>query len=233
MSQKRTFYAEVTLILLTLFFALTDLFAEPIRLKSGREIQMIDGKIPQKSAEDLYQEAEKLFKEGRLDLAREYWQLLVDKAKGGPATGARTAQEQAKKVEYGSLVILRDDRILTGRVRAQLRMDLLGLEGKDEIPIWQIEEIIAEYHIGLSRVSKTYYPLTVLEIKLRNQKVQTARITREIEFFIEAADGVVTKVFLGKDYEILRPNDLDKQVEELTRGRITKVVIFPQLKRSQ
>ena len=114
-----------------------------------------------------------------------------------------------------------------------MRADLLGLEGKEEISIWQLDEIVAEYHPGFSQVSKTYYPLTLLEIRFRGQKMKGSRISREIEFAVEAEDGSVTKALLGKDYEILRPQNVGEQMEALTADRILKVIIYPDIRKPE
>ncbi len=123
--------------------------------------------------------------------------------------------------------------MLKGKIRADLRADLLGLEGKEEIPLWRLEEIVAEYHPGYSQVSKTLYPLTLLEIKFRAGELKASRITSQIEFVVEAADGSVVKALLGKEYEVLRTGDLGGQLQAMTTERITKVVIYPDLKRPE
>lgn len=199
-------------------------------LRSGREVEIIDGALHPKAAETVLREASDWLKKGRLDYAREYWKLLIEKAKDAPAARAKAAEERVRNAEYESFIILRKGKTFTGKVTANLRHDLLGLEGKEAIPIWQVEEITAEYHPGLSQVSKTYYPLTLLEIKLRGHKLQTVRINREIEFSVETADGSVNKTILGKSYEILRPEDLSGQIEAATSDRIVKVVIYPSIR---
>jgi uncharacterized protein (DUF2249 family) len=230
MGKTATSYLNITMVAFILIFQITPVAAQPIRLKSGQEVEIIDGKIPEKVAENLYHEAEALFKKGRLDLAREYWQLLVEKAQGAVLAHAEASLKRAQTVEFSSFVILRNDQVLRGRVKADLRMDLVGLEGKDEIPLWEVVELIAEYHVGYSQVSKTFYPLTILEIRLRDHKMQTSRITREVEFVIEGEDGSATRAYLGKSYEILRPDHLNEQIEQLAADRILKVVIYPLLK---
>ncbi|MFQ5849880.1 MAG: hypothetical protein ACE5JU_04740 [Candidatus Binatia bacterium] len=209
------------------------LLGETVRLRSGRVVEIIDGQVPKKAAEEIYHEAEGLMRTGRLDLARDNWQLILDRGQGHIVSQARAAQEKARRIEYGSLVILRNGEVLRGKVRAHLRTDLLGLEGKKEIPIWQVEEIAAEYHPGYSRVTRTFYPLTILEIKLRNRGIQTSRITREIEFTIETKDGLVRKAVLGKAYELLRPGDLGRRIETVTEDRIIRVSVYPDLKSPQ
>jgi len=209
------------------------LFGETVTLRSGKEVEIIDGQLPEKVAAELYREAEDLLKKGRLDLAGDYWQLIVERAKGGAITRARAAQEKIGKVEYGSFVVLGNGKILRGKVRAFLRADLLGLEGKEEIALWRLEEIVAEYHPGYSQVSKTFYPLTLLEIKFRDGELKAARITGEVEFMVEGADGAVVRALLGKEYEVLRDGDLGGQLQAMTTERITKVLIYPDLKRAE
>jgi hypothetical protein len=215
----------------SLLFPPSPLAAETIILRSGKAVEIIDGALPETAAEEVQREALDWLKKGRLDYARETWQLLAEKGKGAAAARAASAQERIPKIEYGSSVVLKDGKIITGKVKANLRTDLLGLEGKEEIPIWQIEEIIAEYHPGYSQVSKTYYPLILLEIKLRGQQLKTSRITQELTFVVEGGDGSVTKAILGKEYEVLRPQDLGGQMETLTADRILKVVIYPEIRK--
>lgn len=212
-----------------LFLQFSPLAAETVRLRSGKEVEIIDGALTAKGAEEVLREASDWLKKGRLDYAREYWKLLTEKGRGTPASRAKAEQARLHNIEYKSFILLSDGKILTGKIKADLRMDQLGLEGQQEVPIWAIEEIIAEYHPGLSQVSKTYYPLTLLEIKFRGQKLKASRITRELEFTVEAENGPVTRAILGKEYEILRPNNLGEQLETLTKGRILKIVIYPNL----
>jgi hypothetical protein len=212
-----------------LFLQFPTLAAETVLLRSGKEVEIIDGALTAKGAEDVLREATDWLNKGRLDYAREYWTLLTEKGRGAPAARAKAAQEKLRNMEYKSFVMLKDGRTLTGRIKAELRTDLLGLEEKQEVPIWAVEEIVAEYHAGYSRVTKTFYPLTVLEIKLRGLPLKTSRITQEVEFIVEAENGAATRAILGKDYEILRPEKLDKQLDDLTGGRILKIVIYPNL----
>src|SRR5574341_1394062 len=162
-----------------LFLQFAPLAAETVRLRSGKEVEIIDGALTAKGAEEVLSEASDWLKKGRLDYAREYWKLLAEKGRGAPASRARAEQARLHNIEYKSFILLRGGRNLTGKIKADLRMDLLGLEGQQEVPIWTIEEIIAEYHPGVSQVSKTYYPLTLLEIKFRGQKLKSSRIARE------------------------------------------------------
>jgi hypothetical protein len=205
------------------------LAAETVRLRSGKDVEIIDGALTANGAEEVLSEALDWLKKGRLDYAREYWKLLTEKGKGTPASHAKAEQARLRNIEYKSFILLRGGKLLTGKIKADLRTDLLGLEGKQEVPIWAIEEIIAEYHPGVSQVSKTYYPLTLLEIKFRGQKLKASRIARELEFIIEEENGHVSKAILGKEYEILRPNNLGEQIDTLTNGRILKIVIYPNL----
>lgn len=216
---------------MALAFQAVPLAAETVLLRSGKEVEIIDGALPETAAEEALREASDWLKKGRLDYARETWRLLVEKGKGAAAARAASAQEKLPKIEHSSNVILKNGKIITGKVKANLRTDLLGLEGKEEIPIWQIEEIIAEYHPGYSQVSKTYYPLILLEIKLRGQQLKSSRITQEVTFVVEGGDGSVTKAILGKEYEVLHPQDLGGQMETLTADRILKVVIYPEIRK--
>lgn len=210
-------------------FQFTALRAETIVLRSGTTVEIIDGNLTSKGSEEVLREASDWLKKGRIDYAREYWKLLIAKGKGALVTRAKASQERLQNIEYESFIILGSRKTLKGKVNANLRSDWLGLEGKEEIPIWQVEEIAAEYHPGLSQVSKTFYPLTLLEIKFRGKKLQAAKSTAEIEFVIETANGSVEKAILGKVYQLLRPEDLDKQIDAATRDRIIKVVIYPGL----
>ena len=211
------------------FFQFSTLAAETVRLRSGKEVEIVDGALAGNGSEEVLHEASDWLKKGRLDYAREYWKLLAEKGKGTPVSRAKAEQERLRNIEYKSFIVMRDGKTLTGKIKADLRTDLLGLEGQQEVPVWAIEEVIAEYHPGYSRVTKTYYPLTLLEIKFRGQELKAARISRELEFTIEEEKGAATRAILGKDYEILRPNNLGEQIETLTSGRIHKIVIYPNL----
>ena len=209
----------------------TDLRAETVVLRSGKQVEIIDGALTAKGAEEVLREASDWLKRGRVDYAREYWRLLSDKAQGLPAKRAKAAQEKLTGIEYRSFIMLINGKLLTGNVKAELRTDLLGLEGKQEIPVWEIEEIIAEYHSGYSRITRTFYPLTILEIKLRGRTLQTARMMQEVEFVVEDEKGSITRAILGKEYEILRPENLREQIDALTENRVLKVVIYPNVAR--
>ena len=214
---------------LVILFQFTLVRAETIVLRSGKPVEIIDGTLTFKGSEEVLREASDWLKKGRIDYAREYWKLLIEKGKGAPAAKSKDAQDRLRQIEYESFVILSNQKKLKGKINVSLRSDLLGLERKEEIPIWQVEEIVAEYHPGLSRVTKTFFPLTLLEIKLRGKELQAAKTTAEIEFVIESASGSRERAILGKVYELLRPEDLDKQIDAATKDRIIKVVVYPGL----
>lgn len=214
---------------IVILFQVTSVRAETIVLRSGNPVEIIDGRLTVKGSEEVLREASDWLKKGRLDYAREYWNLLAEKGKGEAVAKAQTAHQRVQNIEYESFIVLGTRKVVKGKVSASLRSDWLGLEGKEEIPLWQVEEIAAEYHPGLSQVSKTFYPLTLLEIKLRGKKLQGAKSTAEIEFIVETPGGAVEKATLGKVYQLLRPEDLDKQIDAATRDRIIKVVIYPGL----
>jgi hypothetical protein len=218
------------LFAIAMLFAISDSMAETLVLRSGKQLEIIDGALTAKGAEEVLQEASNWLKQGRLDYAREYWKLLAEKSKGMPAARAKAASEKFKTAEFESFIVLGNHRTIKGNVKAFLRSDWLGLEGKDDVPIWSVEEIAAEYHPGLSQVSKTFYPFTMLEVKLRGKKLQTTKVAGEVEFLVETATGNTEKAVLGKLYELLRPQDLASQIEAITRNRIIKVVIYPGLR---
>ncbi|MDH3444245.1 MAG: hypothetical protein OEN50_10010 [Deltaproteobacteria bacterium] len=217
---------------LFLFLPFSPSSGETLQLRSGREVEIIDGRVPDKVAAELLREASALQKSGQLDLAREFWQLLANKTKGPLAARAAAAREKIQSIEYSSVVVLKNGIIAHGKITANLRADLLGLEGKEEIPLWQIEEIVAEYHPGYSAVSKTYYPLTLLEIKFRSGERQTSRTMAEIEFAVAGTDGSLQQMILGSRYEILRPQDVGEQIDARTQDRIMKVMVYAELKKS-
>jgi hypothetical protein len=214
---------------MAILWRLADAAAETVVLRSGKQVEIIDGALTRPGAEAVLSESTDWLKTGRVDYARECWNLLIERSKGTPADRARAAQERLKGAEFESFIVLGSHQILKGNVKAFLRSDLLGLEGKNEIPLWSVEEIAAEYHPGLSQVSKTFYPFTMLEVKLRGEKVQTTKMSGEVEFVVERADGVTHRAVLGKLYELLRPQNLLTQLEAMTRDRIIKVVIYPGL----
>ena len=230
MSGARFFAAA---FFVTLFLQPPPLLGETLRLRSGKEFQIIDGKVSEKETEEIFREAEEMLQGGRLDIAGEYWQMVIDRGRGTLVSRAKSAQARLPKIEYGSLLLLRNGEIFKGKIQANLRADLLGLEGREEIPIWRVEEIVAEYHPGYSFVSKTFYPLPLLETKFRRGELKASRITSEIEFVVEATDGSVAKALLGREYEVLRTGDLGGQLQAMTTERIIKVVIYPDLKRSE
>ena len=206
---------------------------ETLRLTSGREVEIIDGQIPAKVAEDLVREAASMQEKGQIELASEHWHLLAEKTKGPLAARAAAAKQRLAKIAHSSIIVLRNGKIASGKIQANLRADLLGLEGKEHIPLWQLEEIVAEYHPGYSSVSKTYYPLTLLEIKFRSGERRAARTMAEIEFAVQGVDGSLRRMVLGHSYEILRPRDLGEQIHAKTQDRIIKIVIYPELKKSE
>ena len=230
MSGARFFAAA---FFVTLFLQPPPLLGETLRLRSGKEFQIIDGKVSEKETEEIFREAEEMLQGGRLDIAGEYWQMVIDRGRGTLVSRAKSAQARLPKIEYGSLLLLRNGEIFKGKIQANLRADLLGLEGREEIPIWRVEEIVAEYHPGYSFVSKTFYPLTLLEIKFRGSELKSARITGEVEFVVHTADGRVKRGLLGKEYQVLNPDDLVGQLSAMTADRISKVVIYPDIKRAE
>ena len=143
---------------------------------------------------------------------------------------AKQTQEEVTEVEYSSRIHLGNGKILTGKVFANLRRHLLGLERKEEIPIWEVEEIDAEYQAGYSQVSKTFYPTIILEIKLEGEQLQTTRMIGEVEFMVEEKDGSVTPLILGSPYKLLKSENLPQTLKELSQDRIIKVVIYPSLR---
>ena len=213
------------------FFALYPLCAETVQLGRGREVEIIDGKVPQQMAEELFHAAADLIKKGNIETARDYWKLLVEKGPGDMPARVRTAQARIAEIERQSFVVLRDGSVVKGKISTALRTDLLGFEGKDDIPSALIKEISAEYHPGYSRVSRTFYPLTLLEVIFRSGEVKHSRITGQIELSVETDGSALKKVVLGKDYEILRPDNLARQIEAMTSDRVIKIVIYPNLDR--
>lgn len=207
--------------------------AETVTLRSGKEFQIMDGRVSVKDTEEIFREAEEMLKGGRLDIAGEYWQLVIDRGNGALVAKAKSARARLPGIEYGSFLLLRSGEVLKGKIQANLRADLLGLEGREELPIWRVEEIVAEYHPGYSFVSKTFYPLTLLEVRFRGSELKSARITGEVEFVVHTADGRVKRGLLGKEYQVLNPDDLVGQLSAMTADRISKVVIYPDIKRAE
>jgi hypothetical protein len=71
-----------------MLFAFSDSMAETLVLRSGKQLEIIDGALTAKGAEEVLEEAANWLKKGRLDYAREYWRLLTEKSKGMPAARA-------------------------------------------------------------------------------------------------------------------------------------------------
>jgi len=218
------------MLFVVFFFQSPFLWGETVRLRSGKEFQIVDGKVSEKDTAEIFHEAEEMLRGGMLAIAGEYWQLVIDRGRGALVANAKSAQEKLPGIERGSFLRLWGGEVLKGKIEANLRADLLGLEGKEEIPIWRVQEIVAEYHAGYSFVSKSFYPLTLLEIKLRGSELKSARITGEVEFIVHTANGQTKRAVLGMEYQVLRPDDLVGQLSTITADRISKVVIYPDIK---
>lgn len=214
-----------------------------IRLKSGREV--VPSRLTPILTRELYEEARSFLRKGKVDLALENCQLLKDYGKGEIVSQATSLTEMVKEAEYSSVVLLKNGRVYTGKVTAQLlpdylglqgqkvppklRTDYLGLEGQEEVPMGSLESLKAEYMVGLSRISGFFYLTTMLEIRFRGGSTTGSVISKEIEIRVESTDGTAQIFIMGHDYKMLKEPDLKAQVEDLTRNRVAKVLFYPLL----
>lgn len=198
----------------------------PIRLSSGREIALVDGRIRPDDARGLYQEASELLRAGRLEQVYEVARLLVAKGHSAVAEEARRLLASAEEIDFSSIVVLRSGARMTGRIRTPLRSDRLGLEGKEDIPFWKVERIEAEYLINYSAVSKTFYPYTLVEVKFRGGSSATGRLADESELLLEQRDGSLARLFLGLPFELFREGELARRVEQQSKERVGRVLVY-------
>ena len=148
----------------------------------------------------------------------------------GLGDAAASLSRRIDEVERSSVVVLKNGRSLKGRLRARIRSDQLGLAGREEIPLWRIEKIEAEYVISYSLVTKTFYLLTLLDIRFRDQPPARTTITEEILLEVEADDGSVTVAPLGYPYELLRKDLMGDRIAEVVQDRIGEVIVCPALR---
>ena len=230
-----------------------------IRLKSGREVLVGEKKLKPRLSQDLYQEAIRFFKEGRIELVLENCRLLEEEGAEEITKEASDLIEKIDEAEYSSIVVLEDGQTFKGKVTAQLnpdyiglhgqkvtprlRTDYLGLEGQKEVPFWSMISLQAEYQAKLSNISGYYYLTTVLEIQFRGKpqkaqrtsrrgnggRVESSTISKEIWVHVDDREGNVRHFVMGHDYQMLKEEDLAGQVEELTRGRVKKIHFYPLL----
>lgn len=201
-----------------------------LRLKSGREMLLDRGRLRPGESESLLQEAERFLVSGRLDLAEDNRRAVSDLGSPALADAAASLSKRIDNVERSSVVVLKDGRSLKGRLHARIRSDQLGLPGRDEIPLWRIEKVEAEYVISYSLVTKTFYLLTLLDIRFRGQPPEKTTLTEEILLEVEADDGTVSAAPLGYPYELLRKELMGDRVAEVVQDRIGEVIVYPALR---
>lgn len=199
---------------------------DPIRLSTGREIYLVEGRIRPDDARALYQEASELLRVGRLEQVYEAARLLVAKGDSTVADEGRRLLASGEEVDFSSVVVLGNGARMTGRIKTPLRSDRLGLEGKEEIPFWKVERIEVEYLINYSAVSKTFYPYTLVEVRFRGGSSATGRLAAESELLLERRDGSVARLFLGLPFELLREGELARRVEQQSKERVGRVLVY-------
>lgn len=202
---------------------------EILRLASGRELVLDRGRLRPGESGSLLQEAERFLMRGRLDLAEDNRRAVSDRGDPALADAAASLSRRIDEVERSSVVVLKNGRSLKGRLRAKIRSDQLGLPAREEIPLWRIEKIEAEYVISYSLVTKTFYLLTLLDIRFRGQPPAKTTITEEILLEVEADDGSVIAAPLGYPYELLRKELMGDRVAEVVQDRIGMVIVYSAL----
>ena len=198
----------------------------PVRLSSGREIPLVDGRIRPDDARGLYQEATEFLRAGRLEQVYEVARVLMASGDSAIATDASRLLASAEEIDFSSVIVLRSGARITGRIRTPLRSDRLGLEGKEDIPFWKVERIEAKYLINYSAVSKTSYPSTLIEVKFRGGSSATGRLADESELVIERRDGSLARLFLGLPFELLQEDELARRVEQQSKERVARVLVY-------
>lgn len=198
----------------------------PIRLSSGREIALVDGRIRPDDARGLYQEATEFLRVGQLEQVYEAARVLMASGDSAIAAEARRLLASAEEVGFSSVIVLQSGARVTGRIKTPLRSDRLGLEGKEEIPLWKVEWIEAEYLINYSAVSKTLYPYTVIQVKFREGSSATGRLADESELLLERRDGSLSRLFLGLPFELLQEGELARRVEQQSKERVARVLVY-------
>jgi hypothetical protein len=198
----------------------------PIRLSTGREVHLVEGRIRPDDARAVYREAGDLLRAGRVDQVYEAARLLIARGDSAVADEGRRLLASAEAIDFSSVVVLRNGGQITGRIRSPLRSDRLGLEGKVEIPLWTVERIDAEYLVNYSAVSKTFYPYTLVEVTFRAGSSASGRLADESELILERRDGSLARLLLGLPFELLRQDQLAEWVERQSRGRVARVLVY-------
>lgn len=201
-------------------------FSHPIRLSSGREIDLVDGRMRAEDARALFQEANELLQAGRLEPVYEAARLLMARGDSAIAAEARRLLASAEQIDFSSVIVLRNGARVSGRIRIPLRSDRLGLEGKAEIPFWKVERIDVEYLINYSAVSKTLYPYTMIEVTFRGGSSATGRLADESELLLEQRDGSLTRLLLGLPFELIQDGELARWVEQKSQERVARVLVY-------
>lgn len=206
---------------------------EVVKLSSGRDVTLVEGKLRAESAQELYLEAERLLQERRLEWAMENCELIAEKGSEPWVPKALSLMDWIKAVEYSSHIILKNGELLRGKFLTKLRSDSLGLASQQEMPVWELEKIEVDYSIETSKVSNVQYLLTTINTKLIDSPAQVGTITSEVELLIQTQEGLVKKAILGHNYQLLSGENLDEKVANMIGDRVEKVIIYPLLVEKQ
>lgn len=201
---------------------------EFLRFPDGVEVFAPDGRLHPHDATAALARVEAQIARGELGLARRMLDLVETRARE-PVPETAALRARIREVEFSSVVILRDGRRIKGRLVGPFRADRLGLETKREISPDQVRRISAEYHLGWSRVSRTFYPLTVIETEFKDGRTMLGRLTQETSVTLETRDGRLVKVMMGRPYRLLREDQLTKQLLEGDGDRVARILIYPVL----
>lgn len=201
---------------------------EFVRFPDGIEVFAPGGRLTSEDLQAALSRAEARISRGELGLARGTLDL-VETRSHGLAPAVQQLRARIRQVEFSSAVILRDGRRIGGRLLGPFRMDHLGLGTKEEISPDLIRRISAEYHLGWSAVSLTFYPLTLTEVEFRDGRTLLGRVTQEIPITLETPDGRVVEAMMGRAYQLLRDEALAKQLLEGDGDRVARVLVYPAL----
>ncbi len=229
--KKKAFFRIVYCLLIVFHFSASASAQEAedfIRLPDGVEVVAPSGRLRPSDIAAALTRVESQITNGQLGLAKTMLKAIGPGVKK-PAAKAAAMRAKIRDVEFSSIVILRNGQKIEGRLLDPFRLDRLGLETKKEISPDLIRRISVEYHLGWSQVSKTFYPLTIVETEFRNGQMLIGRLAQEVLVRVETRDGRVVKVKMGVAYQLLREERLLKQLLDGSQDRVARILVYTTL----
>ncbi|MFQ5552172.1 MAG: hypothetical protein ACE5EW_00360 [Thermoplasmata archaeon] len=195
-----------------------------LRFPDGVEVFAPSGRLQAADVAAALGRVEAQISRGELRLAKRMLDLVQTRARD-PVPEVQALRARIREVEFSSVIILRDGQRIEGRLVGPFRADHLGLETKRDISPDEVRRISAEYHLGWSRVSHTFYPLAVIETEFKDGRTLLGRLTQETPVTLETRDGRLVKVMMGRPYQLFREKGVTKQLLEGDGHRVARILV--------